>query len=155
MSKVRVDLDEIVGERAIAGIWFRTKRMPWYMRYVGPGSLLEFFLVAPLIVYHYLRPANPTDTETLLDYSGPIYCARTCDEFVFIVYQEDAERTSRLLRRFPSSALRSCDYEHTHATAVKFQFDSGECSTLHYEGVWSDLAEFITPGSAFAEPTES
>ena len=153
--KTPVAIDEVVAEPILSAIRFRTKRLAWYMRYIGPGTVLEFFLLAPFIAYEYLRPARRTDTEARLNYSGPIYCARTAEQLIFIAHQEDARQTARVVRRFPSSELSSCDYEQSHATAVKFQFESGETLTLHFEGLWSELDDFINRRGSVAKPTGS
>ena len=152
--------DDIIGEATLARIWFLTQRTRWYTNFVGTGTVLDIallLLIAPIIAYEYLRPASRTETETFLDHSGPIYCARTQDDLVFIASREykGTRQLTHVLRRFPSSTLLACGYEHSHTTAVEFQFDSGECFTLQFEGVWSDLAEFITPGSSLAKPSKS
>ncbi len=151
-SNVSTDLDDVIGEPLLAKIAFRTNRLPWYMRHVGQGTIGEFILLAPFLAYHYLRPAKPTDTEALLDYSGLIHCVRTREHLFFVAHQEIGQPVQHVLRSFPLSALQSCSYEHSNATLIRFQFDSGECLTLHFEGDWNDLAAFTAPLCSIAEP---
>lgn len=66
-----------------------------------------------------------------------------------------ANGTALILRRFPTSTLISCNFDHAHNTPVEFVFSDGESFTLQFEGVWSDLAEFIQPGSSLANASES
>ena len=77
-SNFDVAADEIVGEPTLAGIWFLTKRSPWYTNFVGTGTIFDvalLLLLAPFIAYEYFRPTHRNETETHLDHTGPVYCA--------------------------------------------------------------------------------
>ncbi len=100
--------DEIVGEPTIAGIWFLTQRSPWYTNFVGTGTILDvalLLLLAPFIAYEHFRPARRTEAETLLDHSGPIYCARTSDDLVFIASNKTKGARRTYARAAPISAV--------------------------------------------------
>ncbi|QDT03857.1 hypothetical protein K227x_22420 [Rubripirellula lacrimiformis] len=151
-SKANIDDNDLAGRPTPAGIWLRTKPLPWYARYAGPGSVPVFILLAAAATYRCLRPAKRTETETLLNYSGPLHCARNRDHIVFSSPHKKTGQWTHVLRRFPLSELLSCDYEQSHSNAVKFHFESGECLTLEFEGDWNDLAKFIPPAGSAAKP---
>lgn len=148
-------VDEVAGEPVVAGVWFRTRPVPWYRRYVGPGSIGELFFLLLANAYGYLRSGKRTEAEMLFDYSGPIYCAHTGDQVFFFGKQKDAVQPARVLRRFPITSMGSVAYQNHKITAVTFQFESSICFTLHFEGSPEELADFITSAKSAARVTES
>ena len=145
---------EVVGEPVLDGVWFLTEPSPWYNNYPGTGTVLDLLLVlviAPFIAYDYFRNAKQKDVA-VLGHRGAIYCARTGDDLAFIASKtkNGTQQLTHVLRRYPERTLVSCDFEHSHKTAVDFVFEGGDAFTLQFEGVWSDLAEFFDPGSSMA-----
>jgi hypothetical protein len=154
-TKTDFAANDIIGESVLAGIWLRTKPLRWFQKYAGAGTIPELFLLIIFFAFDYLLPQQRTETEALLKYTGQVYCVRTVNEFVFIACEKDTRQLVDVLRRFPSTALIACDFEHSHSTEVRFRFKSESPYTFHFEGVWSDLAEFINPEIAVANETGS
>ncbi len=147
---------EIVGEPVLDGVWLLTEPSPWYNDYPGTGTVLDLLIllaITPFIAYDYFRNTD-RKRATVLGHNGVIFCPRTRDDLAFNA-SETANRTQRLShirRTFPENTLVSCNFEHSHKTAVDFVFENGDAFTLQFEGGWSDLAEFFQPGSSMAQP---
>jgi hypothetical protein len=101
-------------------------------------------------IWNKLRKQN-----TVLGHCGAILCVRTCDELVFMASEtvKGSQQLTKILRRFPEPTLVSCNFDHAHKTKVDFMFAGEDSFSLHFEGVWSDLAAFVRPGSEIARPS--
>ena len=140
--------DEIAGQPVFDGIAFQTKPLPLYT--TDPNQNGSVFTFAALLACFNLKKLftkknNPV--ETLLGYSGAIFCARTETDLVFIACNEhDTQRdlTDELIR-FPLSDLVSCDFDnYSRSSEVRFQFKSGQQFSLHFVGQQSDVVKFIS-----------
>jgi len=122
-------------------IALRTKPLPWCARHVGPGTIIEFVILAVFHTCVSLFSKSRTDAEILLGYSGTIYCVHTADKFAFVASDEQTTEgdLTDVLRCYPVSDLISCDSDYPRTTEVKFQFESRECITLHFVGSTIEL----------------
>jgi len=127
------NLGNFVREPILGGVWFHTRPLPWYSRYVGPASVPVLGLVCFTAICDWLVPKQHNQDETKLGYSGRIYCVRTQANLYFIASRDNAQLV-RVLRRYPTSSLTSCHREHSKSTSVKFEFRTDGCFTLHFNG---------------------
>ena len=137
---------EIVGQTALAGVWLKTKPLPWYSLYTSYGTTLELLLLISGATYSKLFPAKLNETEELLNHAGETLCVQTASELVFIASSNRVRprELTHELHRFSLSTLISCDYDYPRTTKVKLEFESSEPVTLHFVGDENDLTGFVS-----------
>ena len=141
--------NQIVGQPVLDGITLQTQPMPLYT--TNPtgetASVSTFALLLCCFQLKKLFSKKSNPAETLLGYSGSVFCARTETDIVFIACNE--KETTRDLKdeliRFPLSDLVSCDFDnHPRSSEVRFQLKSDQQFSLHFVGQQSDVVKFIS-----------
>jgi hypothetical protein len=112
-STILVRADGIVGEPTIASIWLQTKPLPWYtLNSSGIGAISELLLMVASAAYRCVFPKPRNNSEALLDHSGTPLAVQAASELVVIASRDQGStrESTHELRRFPLSALTSCNY---------------------------------------------